>query len=380
MLMSQRRLSMSDFVVGQALLWDVFDEHRKLLLRKGQVVASERQLASLVELGLFAEGEPGDHSHKEAPQKRVDPPSVLRMLNSAQDRLGRLLYNLAGETDAPAKIMEVAKTIFIATSLSPDVALGCILLNQRSGSYAVRHCIDTAVVALSVARMMQKTNDELKAITAAALTMNVSILRQQDVWQDRTDPLGPREIEAIKKHPEESVALLKQVGVDNQDWLNFVLAHHENSEGTGYPLGAAVGEIAQDARILSFADHYCASINQRKYRRTLLPHAALRDVLLAGGKPHDPLLAACFIKEIGNFPPGTFVRLNTDELGVVIRKGESPATPLVQALINARGVALNIPIQRDTSKPLFGIREAIPNDGKMLRFSLQQLWGNEAAL
>ncbi|HXA48120.1 MAG TPA: HD domain-containing phosphohydrolase, partial [Burkholderiaceae bacterium] len=351
-----------------------------LLLRKGQVVTSERQLASLVELGLFAEGEQGDHSHKEAPQKRVDPPSVLRMLNSAQERLGRLLHNLAGEADVSTKIMDVAKNIFIATTLSPDVAHGCILLNQKSGSYAVRHCVNTAIVAISVARIMKKSNDELKAITAAALTMNVSMLRQQDVWQDRTNALSPAEIEAIKKHPEESVALLKKVGVDNSDWLSFVLAHHENSEGTGYPLGAGAGQIAQNARILSFADHYCASISMRKYRRTLLPHAALRDVLMVEGKPHDPLLAACFIKEIGNYPAGTFVRLGTDELGVVIRRGETPGTPLVQALINPRGVALTIPIQRDTAKPLFGIREAVLNDGKMLRFSLQQLWGNEAAL
>ncbi len=80
------------------------------------------------------------------------------------------------------------------------------------------------------------------------------------------------------------------------------------------------------------------------------------------------MLAAYFIKVIGNYPPGTFVRLQTEEVGVVIRRGESPTTPQVQALFNPRGAPLTIPVLRETSRPQLGIREAVHGDNKMLRF------------
>lgn len=368
--MALRRLTASDVAPGQALAWDVRNEAGDVVKDKGAAFDDAAALASLLETGLFTE----------APAARKVPHvSVLRVLNTAQKRLEALLAGVADTPDFPAKVMEIAALVHTATTVSANIAHACILLNQRSASYSARHAVDTAVVALLVARRLKKTSDEMKAIVAAALTMNLG-MAQQDALQDRTDALDPPDIEAIKLHPERSVALLKEAGVADALWLECVAMHHENGSGSGYPKGSDAGELPQNAYLLSVADQYCAAIVQRKYRRTLLPHAALREILISEGKPRDPLVAAGYIKEIGNFPAGTFVRLHTDEIGVVIKRGAHAAMPLVQALLNPRGVALDAPILRDTSKPLFGIREAIPNDGKLLRFSMQQLWGSAASL
>lgn len=215
---------------------------------------------------------------------------------------------------------------------------------------------------------------------AAALTMNIAMLRQQDVLLTKQEPLSERETELIRSHPAQGVEVLKQVGIANPDWLSYILLHHENEDGSGYPLGKEVKEIPQNARILAYADRYSASISIRKYRKSLLPSAALRDVLITGGKPADPLLAAYFIKELGPTPPGSCVRLQNGEIGVVTRRGTAPATPVVHAFIGPRGAPLSFPIQRDTSKELYAIRETLASDQAMLPFSMQQLWGEEAAL
>jgi len=374
--MAQQRLTLSDFIPGKALAWDVVDADGSTVMIKGHVVEEEERtdLARIVESGLFA-AEP-----KPVAVKKAEQISVLRLLNTAQKNLEPLLHHFADQADAAGKVMEIAKAIHQATTVSANIAHACILLNQRSGDYSVRHCIDTAVVALLVARRLKKSSDEMKSIVAAALTMNLGMLAQQDALQERTTALDPKEVEQIHRHPEDSVAILKQAGVDNADWLNYVLMHHENGSGSGYPMGHVVGDVPQNAYLLSIADQYCAAVVQRKYRRTLLPHVALREILISDGSPHDALVAAGFIKEIGNFPAGSFVRLHTDEIAVVIKRGAHAAMPLVQALLNPRGVALPAPILRDTSKPLFGIREAIPNDGKLLRFNMQQLWGSAASL
>lgn len=381
--MDQRRLSMSDIAVGEPLPWDVYTDGHKLLLRRGQIVQSVSQVEALVERGLFIDGAQADRiaqAKTDAKPVKPETPSALRFINLVHKRLERLLCNLCNETDAQAKILEVVKALNYAFDINPDIALGTVLLNQSAASYAIRHCVDTALIAGAVARGMKKTPEEVEVIMAAALTMNVAMLRQQDSLCEKQEPLSPRESELIKNHVQASVALLKQAGISHPDWLKYVELHHENEDGSGYPRGADVKEIPQNARILALADRYCAAVVNRKYRKTLMPNAALRDVLLAGGKPSDPMLAAYFIKELGTYPPGTFVRLQNGEIGVVTRRARNANSPIVHSFIGPRGAPLSFPIQRDTAKDLHAVREIVSGQQVKLCFSLQQLWGDEAAL
>ncbi|RJF98598.1 HD-GYP domain-containing protein [Noviherbaspirillum saxi] len=381
--MEQRRLSMSDIAIGEPLPWDVFGEGNKLLLRRGHIVQSSSQIESLLTRGLFIDAGHFDRHNKaikEAHALRQDTPSALRFINLANKRLERLLYNLNNEADAPAKILEVGKALAFAVDINPDIVLASVLLNQQASSYAVRHCIDTALVALLIARAMNKSADEAQLITAASLTMNIGMLRQHDQMQMKQEPLSEKESALIKAHAQGSVEVLKETGVSDADWLSYVQLHHEKDDGSGYPGGKSTADIPQNARIVAFADRYCACIVGRAYRKTLSPNVALRDVLLAGGKTSDPQLAAHFIKEIGTYPPGAFVRLQSGEIGVVTRRTKAAAAPVVHAFIGPRGAPLSFPIQRDTSKELYAVRELLAPEQAMLRFSMQQLWGNEAAL
>src|SRR5690606_8636436 len=136
--------------------------------------------------------------------------------------------------------------------------------------------------------------------------------------------------------------------------------------------------VVENARILALSDRYCACVSPRRYRRTLLPDAALREVVLNQGKAGDPMLTTYFIKTIGTHPPGTRVRLQNGEAGVVIRKGSSPMTPVVCALFDAHGAALPMPQLRDTAKQHQAIREALTATQLPLDLSMQQLWGEPA--
>ncbi|MEC4722028.1 HD domain-containing protein [Noviherbaspirillum sp. CPCC 100848] len=382
--MDHRRLSLSDIAIGEPLPWDVYGEGNKLLLRRGHVLQSAGQVESLLLRGLFVDAALLDGAHKRhdlhAPEARRETPSALRFINLANKRLERLLYNLGNESDAASKILEVVKALNYAVDTNADVALASVLLNQQSGSYAIRHSIDTALVASLIARSMRKPQEEIQFIMAAALTMNIGMLRQHDQLCDKQTPLSEPEQQCIKAHVQTSVDQLVQAGITQREWLDYVALHHENDDGSGYPHGKTMADVPQNAKIVSLADRYCACVTQRAYRKTLLPNAALREVLLRGGKPGDAMLAAYFIKEIGTYPPGCFVRLQNGEIGVVTRRAKEASTPVVHAFIGPRGAPLSFPIQRDTGKELFAIRELLPVQQANLRFSMQQLWGDEAAL
>lgn len=371
---------MQDMVLGEPLQWDVFDTSGHLLLSRGHIIDNEHQLEALVERGLFVDI---PHKKPEAPVVAAqvrELPSVLRFINLAHKRLESLLFDLHNQSDAQAKILEVAKTVVYTINLNPDIAIACILLNQRVSTYAGRHSMDTAVVALLIAQVMKKNADEILTIVAAALTMNLGMLRQHDHFQNKPGPLTEKELEYIRNHPETSVRLLQQAGITDPNWLTYVLQHHENEDGSGYPKGLTGSQIEQNSKIISLADRYCARVTGRAYRKPLLPTAALRGLFVEESKTIDTHLAPFFIHEVGMYPPGSYVRLQNGEVGVVTHKGKLPATPVVHALIGPRGAPLSFPIPRDTEKTLFAIREPLYPEQADVRFSMQQLWGKEASL
>lgn len=376
--MEHKRIETTEIALGQPLLWDVYDSSHNLLLRKGHVVDRIQQMEALAQRGLFVLAK--NVTKQEAPPPmRKERPSVLRLHDLAVKKLERVLFNIQTGTNTQAEILEVGRIIAYAADISADVALACILLNQTAGNYSVRHCIDTALISLLVARSLKKSPEKIVALTAAALSMNVGMLKHQERLQAIQGPLSEPDVRIVRTHPQLSVDLLRAAGVDNEEWLSIVLMHHENEDGSGYPSGKTSGEIPLSAKIVSIADRYCARISDRTYRKSLLPNAALRDILVAEKNNIDPALATTFIRELGIYPTGSFVRLGNGEVSVVTGKGSTSTAPIVHALTGLQGAPLSVPIKRDTSTQLYSVREVLRADQANIRFSMQQVWGEDAS-
>jgi HD-GYP domain-containing protein (c-di-GMP phosphodiesterase class II) len=377
--MTRRRISLSDIVIGEPLPWDIYDSSNKLLLRKEFIVENEQQIEALLARGLFAEAKPPSGSSSPPPVNRqVDKPSALRFINQANKRLGRLLYNLQNETELESKIMEVGAEIKRAVEINEHVALGSIILNRAVIAYPVRHCIDTAIISLLVARSLEMHEAEIDIVLAAALTMNVGMLRQQEQLQNKGGVLNDEDKTIIKTHPQIGIRLLKQAGVKNDSWLLTVLMHHENENGSGYPLGKTGVKIPLGAKIISIADRYCATISPRSYRKALLPNVAMRSVFLDEKQNIDPSLATVFMRVLGMYPAGVFVKLINGEVSVVTGQGEVMKSPIVHSLIGSNGAKLAFPISRDTARSIYAIQDNV--DEITVPVNMQTLWGEDASL
>jgi len=309
-------------------------------------------------------------------------PSVLRLINQAHRRLEGLLFR-PRDCDAPGglpgAVLDVARQLSDAAARDPDISLACILLNQQEGTYAVRHCIDTAIVACLVGRALQKGPHEVLTMMAAALTMNIGMLQQQEQLQSRLSAISRDELAIIHQHPQRSADMLRDAGVDDAEWLSYVLMHHENEDGSGYPSGVAGAAIPLPAKVISLADRYCARVSTRSYRKSLLPNEALSDILLADQRSVDPMLTACFIRVLGVYPIGAVVGLASGELAVVSGRGRSSTEPIVQAIVDADGRPLARPVRRDTAQPAFSVREMLSEDQAGVRVKMQFIWGDAAA-
>ncbi|MET0322805.1 MAG: HD domain-containing phosphohydrolase [Duganella sp.] len=311
---------------------------------------------------------------------RPDPapaPSVLHQLNVCNRRLERLLENLRNELDAEAALRAIAADVVHAVDQQPDIALACIFLNQIAGSYAVRHCIETAVVVVIMARRLGQSDADTRTLTAAALTMNVGMLRHQDAFQNKHTPLSREDMAIVRRHPEDSATLLQCAGVRDAEWISCVLLHHENDEGSGYPAGVARPEVTLNAKLLSLADRYCAQVSARNYRRSVLPDQALRLLRADRDNPVDADLLAAFHAELGDYPPGCLVRLMDGGIGVVRTRGQVSVTRLRDA--DGKLLAADAAVAGDGAGG-HAIAAAITEDEADTRFSMKQVWGPQAAL
>ena len=94
--------------------------------------------------------------------------------------------------------------------------------------------------------------------------------------------------------------------------------HHERMDGSGYPYGVHNENINTIARIIAVADAYDAMISERPYQKKRSPFEVMH-LLQEGifGKLDTKILLT-FLSNIATYYIGTYVALNTGEIGEVV--------------------------------------------------------------
>jgi HD-GYP domain-containing protein (c-di-GMP phosphodiesterase class II) len=366
---------LDDLQLGKPLPWSVFDGRGRSLMDKGTVIDSPAQLALLAEQAVYrSRGE----------EKNI--PSFLEERDGAPffaigEMMGRLNAILHGIADRnPDSTVQQLGDLYGAIQLiceeEADAALAAIHL-EREGKYAVRHLIHTALLVELVAYRLGYSADDRYRIICAALTANTGMLDLQERLLKK-GPVTREERREINRHCEAGVELLQQAGVQDEMWLEIVLQHHERVDGSGYPRGLRGDEIHEGARLIALADIYHAKISDRLYRSAMSPTYALRQVFLGQGKDTDQALVEMFVKELGVFPPGEFVRLSNGEIAVVTHRAENGGAPRVASITSSRGATYPRPLPRESGNAEWAIKEAAERDESVLLTELLPLWDARA--
>jgi HD-GYP domain-containing protein (c-di-GMP phosphodiesterase class II) len=210
---------------------------------------------------------------------------------------------------------------------------------------------------------------------AAALTMNISMIALQDKLYSFRHPLNEKQRSEILNHPERSVDMLEKCGVRDEVWLHTIIQHHELLDGSGYPQAEKESDITQPSRVITLGDLYGAKISNRSYRKPMLPTTALREIFTNQGQRIDPIMSKILIKNLGLYPPGSFVELGNGEIAVVTRVASDARYPVVCSVVGANGKRLAKPAVRDTSIKIFEIKKILTPDEARIEVNRYQLWG-----
>jgi HD-GYP domain-containing protein (c-di-GMP phosphodiesterase class II) len=332
----------------------VCDSAGNLLLARGMIVSTEDQLQRLLDRGacLRAEEAPGfaeKTSHAVVAPKTNGVSAALR---GVQQKLMSLLFEPTAHSKFCAEVASCASDLSRIATTHPDCTLFHLIRSaaHEHAIYSITHAIQTAIASHLIAQRLRWSAEERASLVCSALTMNISMTRLQGDLAAQLEPPSAPQRQAIQDHPTRSVELLEKLAVRDQDWLRTVLEHHETPDAKGYPRGLAC--CFEPAEVLRQVDAFMAQAIGRVTREAIYPNEAMREHFLASGR--SPITAA-LIKEFGIYPPGTFVRLASTAVGVVLARGAEANKPLVAEIISQHGIFLTCPVPRITANPEFAI-------------------------
>jgi HD-GYP domain-containing protein (c-di-GMP phosphodiesterase class II) len=410
--MSRLPCSLANTVIGKPMRWNIYREDGSVVLKTGESITSEQQLGKLTTQKLFYD----DEDALAAAKNPQNSPSVVRMINQANKLLKLVLFDLQNpikekteetktaegekaaeeasptsgkeeekkeeeeEESAEERITAIAQLIYDALKLNSEIAIATIFLNQGAMRYAYHHPVNCAIISGLMAIAMEQPPEEIMTTLSAALTANVGMLKLQLKVSNKTAPLTTEEMAAVRAHPVLGVGILRKSEINHETWLSYVLNHHENEDGSGYPAGKKGDEIPLNANVISFAERYCARVTSRGEHRPALPADTVSALFLEKQAHFKPQLAPHFIKLIGIHPPGIAVLLKSGEIGIVLKQGTIPGSAAVRITITPSGMSTEKVIIRDTQDPKFGIVKQVHKDTAGINVQMSKFWGTTAAI
>jgi len=126
------------------------------------------------------------------------------------------------------------------------------------------------------------------------------------------------------------------------------------------------------ARLIQRADMFAACLAPRVTRAAVAPAVAMKASYFDENKQIDEA-GASLIKVVGIYTPGSYVRLATNEIAVVIKRGANTTTPRVAVLVSRSGLPTAEHMVRDTSQAEFKITASVPHREVKVQINLPKM-------
>ena len=245
----------------------------------------------------------------------------------------------------------------------------CIrLLGEVAGDKAAMHAVNVAVLALLLGKTFGLPEADMQDLGVGAVLHDVGKQDVPERLRHRDDHQSPSEILVYQEHVVHGVAIARRMGLA-EGARRVVEQHHENADGTGFPLGIGGDRMILAARIVALVNRYDNLCNPNVPSRALTPHEALSLLFAQGKAKFDGAILGAFVKMMGVYPPGSVVQLTDDRYALVVTVNSSrplkprvlvhdPQVPVDEALLLDLESESQLAIRRSI-KPLALPREAL---------------------
>ena len=289
------------------------DEFSRLLA----LLTTPTKNAQSVETLLSARHFPHIHPLVQEPEQESQAPRAVygRALKVVDNifhdvRLGKI----PSSTEAVSVMGDMVKLMIS----EPDTLFALSMLKDYD-NYTFTHSVNVSVISLAVGRACGLNEEQLRTLGLGALLHDLGKLKVDVEIITKPGRLTFEEFAEIKKHPGDGAALVVEMEGITSEVVDIVLGHHLRFDRSGYPASAVGQTMSPMIDMTAIADTYDALTTLRSYQRPRTPRNATEQLRTLSGTALHPDFVEKFIVSLGTYPVGTLVRLDSNEIGLVVK-------------------------------------------------------------
>jgi HD-GYP domain-containing protein (c-di-GMP phosphodiesterase class II) len=198
--------------------------------------------------------------------------------------------------------------------------------------YTFFHSVNVAILSLALGSAISEDRRFLTSLGMGALMHDIGKMAVGTNILNKPGALDAEEWSSMRLHPVYGAEIAAGLPGLDRAAIVVILEHHMRADGQGYPRYPRTGKHQRlPSRIVAVADAFDAMTSRRAYSSARLQDDAMAVLVRNTGGAFDPALTGLFVRVLGVYPPRSVVRLNTGEVGVVLRSGEEDvASPTVR--------------------------------------------------
>lgn len=316
--------AVSKLIGGEILAESILTREKEILIPKGTELKSEYipLIQSLEIESLMLEDPYEDY---EKPHFIIQEDSIKKYTESVRKLMEGHIYH---ENDKSLKIFEVIAND-IVKEINSSTADAILDMKERS-SNLYEHTIMVTLLSVLVGKKLKLDEQRLYNLALGCLLHDIGLRYITIPYEGRDlTTIEPAEMFEYKKH-----TILGYSALQDEKWIpqisrKMILSHHENMEGTGFPMKQKYKET--ECRIIQACDAFDCYISGMECKRMSVQEAL--DIIIGNaGKKYDKAVVDNLVSTVAKYPVGTTVKTNVEERGVVISQTVDPENPIIMIL------------------------------------------------
>lgn len=228
----------------------------------------------------------------------------------------------------PKPISEFAKELVDAMVVEGLEQFDHFYKSAHPAHYLYNHSVNVGLLVVKIGIWDSLNKSDLVELAFAGLLHDIGMVKVEAV-ACKEGALREADRVQIAEHPLYSAAILARLNCMSKEAIAGIRTHHDR------------GTRARFSQVLSLADIYEAMTHSRVYRKAKLPHQAIEEIVTIESSHFQPSVIKMFVNNIGIYPIGSWVRLNTEEAGVVIGSNKNyPLRPKINVILSSSGERL----------------------------------------
>jgi putative nucleotidyltransferase with HDIG domain len=165
--------------------------------------------------------------------------------------------------------------------------------------YTYTHSVNVATIGSLFAKNLGLSERDMKTFCTGMLLHDLGKTKIHPDILNKKGALTDSEFSEVRRHPEMGVAVLRESGDFLNEEYSIIMQHHENCDGSGYPLGLKKEDIHYSSRMVRIVDIYDALTTQRSYSAPQMPFNSLKVMRDEMYNAVDHTMLKSFIRFLG---------------------------------------------------------------------------------